>query len=275
MGRSIGIPGEDAGAMWRNAEEALVWLGVKFVDHDSIIFTPVNENLDDKVISAILVRMLVFLAERYPDAWEHEFDFVEQQLKNVKFYRCNKLLVQCRDIEWLRAEYGTFLPDNGIFYSVEDWLHPLVYCDVITRLGEDVFRKRYSIDDLKIALYAEGGDKQIAERISSDTVGLLADEQFMKKLQKLSHDVHRMVCDRSRGNESASNQTTESENESGAADNAQPVNEEMGQDEAPPQEPEKNYSEEEQEQMHRVFGNDLTPDQMNDIKLKALCTPLL
>ncbi|MBQ3289544.1 MAG: hypothetical protein IJH50_09070 [Kiritimatiellae bacterium] len=267
MGRSIGIPGEDAGTMWRNAEEALVWLGVEFVDHDSIIFTPDNKKLDDKVISAISVRMLVFLAERYPDAWEHEFDFVEQQLKNVKFYRCNKLLVQCRDIEWLRAEYGTFLPDNGIFYSAEDWLHPLVYCDVIARLGEDVFRKRYSIDDLKIALYAEGGDKQIAKRISSDTVGLLADEQFMKKLQKLFPDVHGMVCDMLRENESASNQTTGEENQSGAAEAAQPVNEEMGKDEIPPQKPEtkKNYSEEEQEQMYRVFGNDLTPDQMNDI----------
>ena len=97
-------------------------------------------------------------------------------------------------------------------------------------------------------------------------MGLLADEQFMKKLQKLFPDVYGMVCDMLREKESASNQTTGEENQSGAAEAAQPVNEEMGKDEIPPQKPEtkKNYSEEEESQMFRIFGNGLTVEQMND-----------
>jgi len=137
---------------------------------------------------------------------------------------------------------------------------------MVAELREIVCKKQYSLDDLKMALDTSDGDPQVATTIALDKVDLLADEQFVQKLKELFPNVHCMVCNKLRENGRSSNQATEEEYESGAAEAAQPVSEEMEQGEVPPQEPEtkKNYSEEEESQMLRIFGNGLTVEQMND-----------
>ena len=257
----LGMGGEGTDAMRNEVEIALQWLGVQLVDDGNVEIEPVDElAISDKVISDIAVRMLVFLADRYPDGWGQEFSEMYLRLKNLKFLKCSGLVVQCKDNEWLRAEHGTFLPKGDSFYFVDDWQSKFVYGEMVAELWDKVCKKQYSLDDLKMALDTSGGDRQLANAIALDKADLLADEQFIQKLKELFPNVYCLVCDRLREKESVSTLTTGEENESGTAENAQANKEEMGLDETPPEEPEpeKKYSEEEEEQMFRIFGNCLS-----------------
>lgn len=264
----LGIGGDGADTMRDEVEEALEGLGVQLVDDGSIEIEPANELvISDKVISDIAVRMLVFLAERYPDGWGNEFTEMYARLKILKFLKCSGLVVRCKDNEWLRAEHGTFLCTDDSFYFVDDWQSKFVYGDMVAELWEKVCKKQYSLDDLKMALDTSGGDYQLAKRIVLDKKNLLDDEQFVQKLQEQFPNIHSMVCDRLREKECAPTPLIDSAN--GGQDiveDTQPSGEEKEQSETPLPEPEtkKNYSDEEQEQMFRIFGNGLTVDQMND-----------
>ena len=280
----LGIGGDGADAMRTKVENALEWLGIQLVDDSSIDIEPAKELvISDKVISDIAVRMLVFLAKRYPDGWENEYAEIYSQLKNLKFLKCSGLVVRCKDNEWLCAEHGTFLCKDDSFYFVDDWQSKFVYGDMVSRLWEKVCKKQYSPDDLKMALDTSGGDCQLAKTIALDKVDLVAGEQFMQKLSELFPNVYGLVCDRLREKKRASNQTTEKAKEEPVAvevaqatekekdelvdvEDVQTHGEETGQERVPPEEPEpeKKYSEEEEEQMFRIFGNDLTVEQMND-----------
>ena len=265
-GLGIGVDGLDA--MRTEVEKALVWLGVKLVDDGSIEIEPANEIVkSDKVISDIAVRMLVFLAERYPDGWEQEFSAVYSRLKDFKFIKCSGLIVRCKDNDWLRAEHGTFLSKGDSIYFVEDWQSKFVYGDMVAELWEKACKKQYSLDDLKMALDTSGGDYQLVKRIVLDKKNLLDDEQFVQTLKEQFPNVHSMVCDWLREKECAPTPSTDSLNDRQAVvEDTQPSGEEKEQSEAPIHEPEikRNYSEDEQEQMFRIFGNGLTVDQMND-----------
>lgn len=256
------------GAMRTDAEDALSCLEVQLVDDTDVVIIPADaERVDDDVVSDIAVRLLVFFAERYPGEWGQEFDAMYVQLKELAFYKCSSLVVQCEKNEWLRAEHGKFLADGSNFYFVDDWQSKFVYGDMVAKLREKVCKKQYSLDDLKIALDTSDGDYLLAQRIARDEKGLLADEQFMQKLQELSSKVHNMVNEQLREKEGAP--TPLIDNANGGQDiveDTQPSGEEKEQSETPLPEPEtkKNYSDEEQEQMFRIFGNGLTVDQMND-----------
>ncbi len=280
----LGIGGEGADTMRIEVEVALQWMGVQLVDDGNVEIEPVDElAISDKVISDIAVRMLVFLADRYPDGWEQEFSEMYSRLKCLKFLKCSGFVVQCKDNEWLRAEHGTFLPKGDSFYFVDDWQSKFVFGEMVAELWDKVCKKQYSLDDLKMALDTSGGDRRLAKTIALDKVDLVAGEQFMQKLSELFPNVHGLVCDRLREKERASNQVTEKEKEepvavdvaqmtekekeeSVAVEVVQTHGEETEQERVPPEEPEpeKKYSEEEEEQMFRIFGNDLTVEQMND-----------
>ena len=190
----LGIGGDGADAMRTEVENALVWLGVQLVDDGNIEIEPANKFvISDKVISDIAVRMLVFLAERYPDGWTEEFADIYKRLKGLKFLKCSGLVVHCRDNDWLRAEHGKFLSKGDSFYFVDDWQSKFVYGDMVAELWGRVCNKQYSLDDLKMALDTSGGDYQLAKWIESDRVALLDDAQFMNKLQELSPSVYDSV----------------------------------------------------------------------------------
>ena len=264
----LGIAGDGADAMRTEVENALVWLGVQLVDDGSIEIEPSNEHvISDQVISDIAVRMLVFLAERYPDGWEQEFSAGYSRLKDFKFIKCSGLIVRCKDNDWLRAEHGTFLSKGDSVYFVDDWQSKFVYGDMVAELWEKAYKKQYSLDDLKMALDTSGGDYQLSKRIALDKKNLLDDEQFVQKLQEQFPKVYSMVCDRLCEKECAPTPSTYSENDGqGVVEDAQSSGEEKEQSKALLHEPEtkRNYSEDEQEQMFRIFGNGLTVDQMND-----------
>lgn len=266
----LGIGGDCADDMRKDAERALSWLEVQLVDDTDVVIIPADaERVDDDVVSDIAVRLLVFLAERYPGEWGQEFDAMYVQLKELAFYKCSSLVVQCEKNEWLRAEHGKFLADGSNFYFVDDWQSKFVYGDMVAKLREKVCKKQYSLDDLKIALDTSDGDYLLAQRIARDEKGLLADEQFMQKLQELSSKVHNMVNEQLREKEGAPTPSTDTDRVNDGQDvveDTQPSGEEKEQSETPLPEPEtkKNYSDEEQEQMFRIFGNGLTVDQMND-----------
>lgn len=266
----LGIGGDCADDMRKGAECALSGLEVQLVDDTDVVIIPADaERVDDDVVSDIAVRLLVFFAERYPGEWGQEFDAMYVQLKELAFYKCSSLVVQCEKNEWLRAEHGKFLADGSNFYFVDDWQSKFVYGDMVAKLREKVCKKQYSLDDLKIALDTSGGDYQLAKRIARDEKGLLADEQFMQKLQELSSKVHNMVNEQLREKEGAPTPSTDTDRVNDGQDvveDTQTPGEKMEQGEEPPKEPEtkKNYSEEEQEQMFRIFGNGLTVEQMND-----------
>ena len=207
----LGTGGGDADVMRAKAEDALQWLGVKFIDDDSIDVIPADDRVEDRVISDIAVRMLVFLAERYPDGWEQEFSDMYSQLKNIKFLKSSGLVVRCKDNDWLRAEHGTFLSKGDSFYFVDDWQSKFVYGDMIAELWEKIFKKKYSLDDLKIALDTSGGDEQLASKICSDRVRIVENESFMHKLQELSPSVYGLVIDQLRVPSDTSNQLVEKE----------------------------------------------------------------
>ena len=190
----LGIGGDGADAMRTEVENALVWLGVQLVDDGNIEIEPANKFvISDKVISDIAVRMLVFLAERYPDGWTEEFADIYKRLKGLKFLKCSGLVVHCRDNDWLRAEHGKFLSKGDSFYFVDDWQSKFVYGDMVAELWGRVCNKQYSLDDLKMALDTSGGDYQLAKWIESDRVALLDDAQFMNNLQELSPSVYDSV----------------------------------------------------------------------------------
>ena len=207
----LGIGGGDADVMRAKAEDALQWLGVKFVDDDSIDVIPADDRVEDRVISDIAVRMLVFLAERYPDGWEQEFSDMYSQLKNIKFLKSSGLVVRCKDNDWLRAEHGTFLSKGDRFYFVDDWQSKFVYGDMTAELWEKIFKKKYSLDDLKIALDTSGGDEQLASKICSGRVRIVENESFMHKLQELSSSVYGLVIYQLRVPSDTSNQLVEKE----------------------------------------------------------------
>ena len=264
----LGIAGDGADAMRTEVENALVWLGVQLVDDGSIEIEPSNEHvISDQVISDIAVRMLVFLAERYPDGWEQEFSAGYSRLKDFKFIKCSGLIVRCKDNDWLRAEHGTFLSKGDSVYFVDDWQSKFVYGDMVAELWEKAYKKQYSLDDLKMALDTSGGDYQLSQMIALDKKNLLDDEQFVQKLQEQFPKVYSMVCDRLCEKECAPTPSTYSENDGqGVVEDTQSSGEEKEQGKALLHEPEtkRNYSEDEQEQMFRIFGNGLTVDQMND-----------
>ena len=264
----LGIGGDGADAMRVEIENALGWLGVQLVDDGSIEIEPSNEHvISDQVISDIAVRVLVFLAERYPDGWEQEFSAGYSRLKDFKFIKCSGLIVRCKDNDWLRAEHGTFLSKGDSVYFVDDWQSKFVYGDMVAELWEKAYKKQYSLDDLKMTLDTSGGDYQLSKRIALDKKNLLDDEQFVQKLQEQFPKVYSMVCDRLCEKECAPTPSTYSENDGqSVVEDAQSSGEEKEQSKALLHEPEtkRNYSEDEQEQMFRIFGNGLTVDQMND-----------
>ena len=204
--------GEGGDIKRREIETALQWLGVQLIDDTNVEVEPVDElAISDKVISDIAVRMLVFLAERYPDGCEQEFSDMYSQLKNIKFLKSRGLVVRCKDNDWLRAEHGTFLSKGDSFYFVDDWQSKFVYGDMIAKLGEKIFKKKYSLDDLKIALDTSGGDEQLASKICSDHVRIVENESFMHKLRELSSSVYELVIYQLRVLSDTSNQLVKKE----------------------------------------------------------------
>ena len=284
--KGIGAEGDGKDFTWSGVEKAFEWLGVRLIDNQSLLVLPTEEKEDRSIKSAVKLLLLIFLAERDESAWESEFAKKKALLEACSFATCKNIVVSCKENDWLKAEHGKFIdhkqdpkPRSGICY-VGSWQSKHVYGDVIRYIKSELQLSQYSDDDLKEAFDTDVDKFQLAERICSNCAEMLKDERFVQTLQELAPDVYKMACDKLREKERASNQPIEKEKDEPVAvgvaqttekEKDEPVTtevvpapgEEAGQSEVPPKEHETktDYS----EQMRRVFGNDLTPEQMNDI----------
>lgn len=178
---------------WRKVEQALDWLGVQLVNDDCLEIEPEDATKDASVIPDVAARLLVFLASRYEDEWDQEFDGKYRALLEYGFYKCSGLVVSCRDNEWLHSTHGKFMVKDKSFYFVHDWQSKYVYGDMIATLREKLLRQ-FSVDDLKEVLDTNGGNRGLADLILADEDRLLRNDTFMQTLKGVSPGVWQVVA---------------------------------------------------------------------------------
>ena len=244
-------------------EEGFTRLGMTLIDDAGLQEETIpTNNSNQKIAHDALLWLYVFLVCRGDEEYLPKFKEISEKVKAWNYVECDSISVSYDEI--LRSDHRKFYEDTErrIVYFVGNWQSKHVFGDMVAFLKQVTGLKGYPDDDLKFAFDTDGGVAALIERIIDERPDVVSDDEFRRAAAEIDSAfvglLNEQVASASSGGlplqiEETPSQTTVSE--SPAAVIVEP--------ESPP-EPQKNFTEEEAEQMQRIFGNELTIDQMND-----------
>jgi hypothetical protein len=259
-------------------EKALRHLRVKIVSDKDLIPERIKSSDQRDVFSVFLPGMLVYVACREGDGWKEVFEKYKDELAKCSFVRCDKIGLHYEDM-CLENRHFCRGEKNHELYYVGEPQGRRVFESMVRAIREWLGIKG-DIEELKDVFDPETNlDTMLIEKCR----GLLEDEKFKVKLKEVSTAVYDAVLMKSSdvvdpplppgGTGTSNDQDIQSvpvtEKPSSKGDDGDDKdNLHEGSDHAKDEnkeEQKKWFNDVEAEQMRRVFRNDLTVEEMNDI----------
>ena len=243
-------------------ETALKHLGVTIISDSDLKLDFDPSAKQDNLTESLLPGLLVYVACREGDEWKITFDEYVKRLSQCAFIRCNKIRYGYAEKNmWFDRQKFYREANSRQFYYVGESQGKQVFQCLAESIREWLQIKG-NVEELKDVLDC---DTNLAAMIVEKCQYRLEDEAFMMTLKDCDPNLVNEVLSIAHSEKAESHVDESSEDDADTPhETANTQQNENSPVKAETKKPYKNYTDVEEEQMLRIFGNNLSVEQMND-----------